>query len=174
METAADKPKKKVNGKQKGNGFERTCATLLSKRFEEYTGIEKSFRRNADSGSFWGGSNKSRVATHNTETAAFGDLICPSAFKFAVECKHYKTPPTFSSVMNTQVPQWDGWIAQSDQDSAMSGRAPLLIVKYNNVEVLAFVQESFPSIPLRHVYKDRNVYLLSDLLTLDDSEFFAA
>ena len=42
METAADKPKKKVNGKQKGNSFERATATLLSKRFEEYTGIEKS------------------------------------------------------------------------------------------------------------------------------------
>lgn len=164
----------RINSKNKGSAFERTCANLLSKRFEEYTGIEKSFRRNADSGSFFGGSNKTRTSTHNTETAAFGDLICPSAFKFAVECKHYKTPPTFSSVMNTQVPQWDGWIAQSDQDSAMSGRAPLLIVKYNNVEVLAFVRESFPSLQLRHVYKDRNVYLLSDLLTLADSEFFTA
>ncbi len=172
METTVDKPKKKVNGKQKGNSFERVCANLLSKRFEECTGVEKSFRRNSDSGSFFGGSNKSRVATHNTETAAFGDLICPASFKFSVECKHYKTPPTFSSVMNSQVPQWDGWIAQSDQDSAMSGRTPLLIVKYNNVEVLAFVRESFPSLQLRHVYKDRNVYLLNDLLTLPDNVFF--
>ena len=46
-----------VNGKQKGNRFERDIANMFSERFATYTGIEKAFRRNPDSGSFFGGSN---------------------------------------------------------------------------------------------------------------------
>ncbi len=44
-----------VNGKQKGNGFERKIANILSERFKEHTGLEQAFRRNIDSGSFFGG-----------------------------------------------------------------------------------------------------------------------
>jgi hypothetical protein len=32
---------KRVNGKQKGNGFERKIANLLSERFAEILGIEQ-------------------------------------------------------------------------------------------------------------------------------------
>jgi len=81
----------KVNGKQKGNSFERKIANLLSDRFKEHTGIESSFRRNPDSGSFFGGSNHSRTEKYDTEFAIFGDLICPKSFAYSVECKHYKT-----------------------------------------------------------------------------------
>lgn len=97
----------KVNGKNKGNTFERKVANLLSDRFQQHTGIEKSFRRNSDSGSFFGGGNKSRVAQYDLEHAAFGDLICPDTFLYSVECKHYKSAPSFQSIVNKEVTQWD-------------------------------------------------------------------
>ena len=162
----------KINGKNKGSTFERKISNLLSMRFQQHTGLEKSFRRNSDSGSFFGGSNKSRVDTHDTEHAAFGDLICPSTFKFSVECKHYKSAPTFSTVITTDVKQWDLWLAQVDQDSEKSNRSPLLIIKYNNVPELAVVKTKVDGLSTRLEYKGRYFYLLTDFLTQSDTVFF--
>ena len=121
----------KVNGKNKGNTFERKIANLLSDRFQQYTGLEKSFKRNADSGSFFGGNNKSRVTQYDLEQAAFGDLICPKTFLYSIECKHYKSAPSFQSLINKDVAQWDNWIKQVEQDSENANKLPLLIIKYN-------------------------------------------
>lgn len=164
---------KKVNGKNKGSGFERKMAILLSARFESLTGIPSSFRRNPDSGAFYGGSNKSRTATHNTEHANFGDLICPTTFNFSVECKHYKTAPTFSAIVTGEVKQWDGWIAQCDQDSEQSSKAPLLIIKYNNVQEFVFVNQTVSELTPCFTYKGKVAYKLQDLLTLPDCYFFS-
>jgi len=161
----------KVNGKQKGNSFERKIANLLSDRFKEHTGIESSFRRNPDSGSFFGGSNHSRTEKYDTEFAIFGDLICPKSFAYSVECKHYKTAPTFQSVIGGEVKQWDTWIAQAEQDAVKSNKKMLLLIKYNNVEELVFVNET-EALDLRLTYKGKNVYKLSDFLTMDNSRFF--
>ena len=105
-----------VNGKQKGNGFERKIANLLSETFEPYLGISNGFRRNPDSGSFWGGSNLHRTLTHDTNYAVFGDLICPKNFKYSIECKHYKTAPSLQAIINQSVKQWDTWLEQAEQD----------------------------------------------------------
>jgi hypothetical protein len=70
----------KVNGKTKGNAFERKIANLLSDRFKDYLGVEKGFRRNPDSGSFFGGKNVARVDQYSQDYAIFGDLICPKEF----------------------------------------------------------------------------------------------
>ena len=161
----------KVNGKQKGNSFERKIANLLSDRFKDHLGIEKGFRRNADSGSFFGGSNKSRVTQYDTEHAAFGDLICPDSFLFSVECKHYKTAPSFQSVVNKEVPQWDLWIKQVEQDSISAGKLPLLIIKYNNVPEFVFVKNKL-GIEEIIQYKGYYSYTLSEVLKLSDSVFF--
>ena len=77
-----------VNGKQKGNGFERKIANLLSETFEPYLGISNGFRRNPDSGSFWGGSNLHRTLTHDTDYAVFGDLICPDRKSTRLNSSH--------------------------------------------------------------------------------------
>jgi hypothetical protein len=105
--------KGKVNGKQKGNKFERDIANMLSERFAAYTGIEKSFRRNPDSGSFFGGTNVDRKDIYDTEFAIYGDLICPRNFNFTVECKHYKSPPTVNAILKESVSEWDDWIEQA-------------------------------------------------------------
>lgn len=161
----------RINGKNKGNSFERKIANLLSKRFSVRTGIEQSFIRNPDSGSFFGGSNQKRTNTHDLEMAVFGDLKCPKSFKFTIECKHYKSPPSFQSLVKGAVTQWDQWISQASQDSVNSGKKFLLIVKYNNVEEIVFTEdELLPSALFK--YKEKNVYRLVDILSLDDSIFF--
>lgn len=161
-----------INSKNKGSTFERKISTLFSARFATLTGISTSFRRNPDSGAFFGGGNKTRTDTHDTDHANFGDLLCPVNFKFSIECKHYKTPPTFTAIISGEVKQWDGWLSQVEQDSAKSNKSPLLIVKYNSVRELAVVKQLYSAIPVRLSYKSNYIYTLEDLLTLSDSEFF--
>lgn len=161
-----------VNGKNKGSSFERKIANTLSARFEQITGIQQSFRRNPDSGSFFGGSNTKRTATHDLDHAFFGDLICPDKFKFSVECKFYKTGPTFSAIVKGNISQWDGWISQAKQDAANSKKDMLLVVKYNGVEEVAFVTTPIDSLRLVLPYKDVYGYRLDDILGLPDQFFF--
>lgn len=163
---------KKVNGKQKGNAFERKISNAFSARFSEYTGLETSFRRNADSGSFFGGSNQKRIETHDLDTANFGDIITPKNFKFSIECKNYKTPPSFKSIVKQEVTQWNDWLNQALQDATNSSKEVLIVVKYNNVEEAVFVKE-FPlvnSVILK--YKEYSLVKLSDLLLMDNNYFF--
>ena len=70
-----------VNGKSKGSSFERKISNLLSSRFEPVTGIKQAFRRNPDSGSFFGASNQKRKETHDLDHANFGELKMTNYFK---------------------------------------------------------------------------------------------
>ena len=161
----------KVNGKNKGNSFERKMANMLSERFAAVTGLEKSFRRNADSGSFFGGSNMYRAQQHDLDNACFGDLMCPKNFKYAVECKHYKTAPSFQSVIAKEVTQWDKWIEQSDQDAKNSDKLSLLIIKYNNVPEFVLLSNKLEISEVLQ-YKGRYMYTLASVLALTDDNFF--
>src|SRR6056297_887704 len=125
-----------VNGKQKGNKFERDIANMFSERFASYTGIEKSFRRNPDSGSFFGGKNLERKEIYDQDWAIYGDLICPKNFAFAIECKHYASPPSFNMLIQGKVKQWDEWLGQARQDAEASEREMMLIIRYNRVETI--------------------------------------
>ena len=161
-----------VNGKQKGNSFERDIANTLSSRFHVYTGIEKSFRRNPDSGSFFGGSNIARTEIYDTDYALYGDLICPRNFNFSVECKHYKTAPPLNGIMTQKVSQWDKWLNQAVQDATVSKKNMMMIVKYNRTETMVFLSGSIPSIELILRYKDYCVYTLDTILKQEDKFFF--
>lgn len=161
----------KINSKNKGNVFENKIAKKLSSQFSEFLGLENGFRRSIDSGSFFGGSNVSRTKTYNLDHAVFGDLICPKNFKFTVECKHYKTPPTFKAIVTKNVKQWDDWLSQADQDSKSANLAPLVIVKYNNCDEIVFLSESVENLEIVFTYKDKYCYRLEDILKLP-SEFF--
>lgn len=161
-----------VNGKQKGNKFERDIANMLSARFKDHTGIEQAFRRNPDSGSFFGGKNVERANTHDTEWAVYGDLICPRAFKFAVECKNYKTAPILNAIINEKVSDWDSWIAQARQDATAAGKEMMLIIKYNRTSNIALFNPGVVRLPVAIRYKDTEIFMLDDILRLDDSFFF--
>lgn len=160
-----------MTAKSKGNSFERKVADALSKRFKPRTGIDKAFRRNIDSGSFFGGSNQTRVATHDTSKATFGDIICPDGFKFSIECKHYKAAPSFALILKQDCKEWDKWIMQASQDAVSSGKEMLLVIKYNNVDMFVLVKNTH-GLPHSMRYKEYFVLTLDSFLTLDDSVFF--
>ena len=165
--------KSKVNGKQKGNKFERDIANMLSERFQQYTGIEKAFRRNPDSGSFFGGTNVDRKDVYDTEWAVYGDLICPRNFNFTVECKHYKSPPTVNAILKESVSEWDEWIEQAWQDADACGKEPLIIIRYNRTETLTITKPDFVSSKAIILYKDVEIHRLEQVLLEQDSFFFA-
>ena len=166
-----------VNGKQKGNTFERDIANKLSERFRVYTGIEKSFRRNPDSGSFFGGSNISRTEEYDTDYAIYGDLICPRKFNFAIECKLYQTAPPLNAIVTEIVTEWDKWLKQATQDAEVSKKSMMMIVKYNRTETLVFLQHDFsyamkimkPAI----YYNGYYAYSIKEVLQQDDDFFFS-
>jgi hypothetical protein len=161
----------KINGKSKGNTFERKIANKLSDRFKEVTGKDQSFRRNADSGSFFGGKNQQRAQTHDLEKATFGDIICPNEFNFSIECKHYKTAPSFKSIVEGKVTQWDAWLSQAEQDAVNSGKKVMLIIKYNNVDEAVFVMGEFADKTILK-YKGYSLLSLDNLLSFEDNYFF--
>jgi hypothetical protein len=160
-----------VNGKQKGNFWERRVSNILSERFEPYLGIKSGFRRSVDSGSFFGGTNKRRTQTHSLDFAVFGDIICPNNFLYSIECKSYKTPPSFKSVINHNVSQWDTWLKQAEQDAISANKEMVLIVKYNNVDPIVFLHNEIPNVA-HNLYQQYHIHLLSDWLTMPDLHFF--
>jgi hypothetical protein len=160
-----------VNGKNKGSTFERKIANLLSARFASALGKNNAFRRNPDSGSFFGGSNKIRTESYDLDFAIFGDLICPRSFAFSIECKHYKTPPSMQSWMNHTVKQWDSWLAQAKQDAEVSNRRMALIAKYNNVDAMVFLEQPIAS-TYHNRYQNYYIHTLDQWLEQEDSQFF--
>jgi len=161
-----------VNGKQKGNSYERKIANILSERFEQFTGIEKSFRRNPDSGAFFGGSNVARTEVYDTDYAIYGDLICPRNFLYSIECKHYKSSPPLNAVLTQKVSQWDEWLKQASQDAVTSGKDMMMIVKYNRTEAMVFLETIVYGLTPIINYNGYYIYTLTDILKQEDLFFF--
>lgn len=162
-----------VNSKQKGNTFERKIAKSLSERFAAKTGLTDAFRRNIDSGSFFGKTNQTRIETHGTENACFGDLMAPSGFVFSIECKHYKTPPSFNAIMKQDYKQLDEWISQSKQDALNAGKRWLIIIKFNSVEEFVVLDDPDTTGAIIS-YKGSSFIPLKKFLTRPDDFFFEA
>lgn len=163
-----------MTSKNKGNTFERKTANRLSEHFAPHTGIEKSFRRNPDSGSFFGGGNQFRAQTHDTEKASFGDIIAPSNFKFTVECKHYKTPPSLGAMIKQEYSLYDKWIEQAENDAIKGETEVLIIIKFNNVPEFCLVSKKFDHLDNFGVYKDYLMVSLDTILKEPYDFFFAS
>jgi len=161
-----------VNGKQKGNTFERKISNLLSDRFKLATGLEQPFRRNIDSGSFFGGSNQKRTQTHDLSKASFGDIICPEGFTYNLECKFYKDAPSFNLLLKQDVKQWDEWVLQAKQDAVHANKKMAVIIKYNKIEEIVILDQLPINLSYSFMYKSYYVTTLEKFLSLDDSEFF--
>jgi hypothetical protein len=161
-----------MNSKNKGNTYERKISNLLSGRFKTLLNEDKGFRRNPDSGSYFGGSNSTKLQTHNLDYAVFGDIICPKNFKFTIECKHYKSPPSFKSIVQQKVTSWDGWIDQALQDAASAKKHPMILIKYNTVDDFVMLQEPLATGNLILTYKGFHLYKIGELLVQPDSYFF--
>jgi hypothetical protein len=163
-----------TNSKQKGNTYERWVAAQMSERFTEYLGVPQGFRRNGDSGAYFGGSNAGRTKTHDLDFATFGDLICPRNFNWVVECKFYKSPPSMAQIIKGKIPQWDGWIEQCREDAHKAHKSPLLVVRYNRTPDMVITSHgSLISIPCIMRYGSRSIYSFEDFLSLPNDVFFS-
>lgn len=160
-----------TNPKTKGSAFERKIASVLSDRFSSLTGIEKSFRRNADSGAYWGGSNSSRAVTHDMSNAVIGDIMTPANFNFTVECKHYRSPPTLAQIMGQKCTTLDRWIEQASRDAMTSGLHPVIIMKWDRVPEVVMVRDDQRGRGVIH-YREWSVMPLTDWLDHADEYFF--
>ena len=97
--------------KDKGNGFERDCAKILTEIFGEH------FNRNiSGSGGYIGGTNafRKKILSESQIWNNKGDIICPDSFqgKFVIECKFYKDFPFHHFLINKSIPKLDKWIEQ--------------------------------------------------------------
>lgn len=162
-----------VNGKNKGNTFERKVSLLLSERFKLATGLETSFRRNIDSGSFFGGSNRFRTETHDLSKASFGDIICPTDFTYNIECKFYANPPSFDMIIKQDIKQWDTWLEQAKQDAINANKKLALIAKFNRIEEIVILDQLPMGMTYSFMYKSYYVTTLTNFLALSDIEFFS-
>lgn len=160
-----------MNSKNKGNTFERKIAKILSERFSAVLGIQNAFRRNIDSGSYFGGKNQARMESYDLEKAEFGDIVAPNSFRYSVECKHYKTPPTFSALVEQKCKMIDEWIDKANQDAENSGRKMCLIMKFNNVKETVLLDELFGDLKPFAIYKGYPIVTLEQFLAQDDSHF---
>lgn len=161
-----------VNSKSKGSSFERKISSILSERFKTVTGLETAFRRNIDSGSFFGGSNQQRTQTHDLSKASFGDIICPDNFTYSVESKFYKDAPSFNLLVQQDIKQWDTWLLQAKQDAVNANKKMALIVKYNGIPEIVILDQLPTNMIYSFMYKSYYVTTLTNFLALDDSEFF--
>lgn len=96
--------------KNKGSGYEREVAKILSDTFGYH------FNRNiAGSGAFIGGSNAYRknILTEEQLQFCMGDVSVPKEMKkMVVECKFYKEFPFHHFLINKSIPLLDKWIEQ--------------------------------------------------------------
>lgn len=129
---------KKINGKNKGNRFERE----LAKKFESHFGFQ--FRRTPQSGAYVGGNNRGSFLREDVTEILAGDLIAGDPdFPFCVEAKNYKDEPQFHQLLQNKSIVFDEWIKQATADADDINKIPLIVFKINNKGTFA----AFPQIP---------------------------
>ncbi len=157
----------KINSKNKGSSNERELAKILNERFGE--GL---FRRNAYSGSLSGGQNRQyNMNLTETQKQSFSaDIISPDEFLFTIEHKAYKNPFTVFDLVNKSSDILS-FFKQVSEDAEYANRKPLLVIKYNRKERIAFIKEK----PIEnYILKTKGwyCYWFDDLLKLENNFWF--
>lgn len=135
-------PKKRVNSKKKGNGFEGHVGKVLADALPPLK-----FRRSQSSGAILGGMNAKFMEQFSDEakTLFVGDVVPTNEgdvlrdegwkFRFVVECKFYKNPPNLEHLFTGD--QIRGWFKEAIIDAEKLkdfGKEPILIFKYNHTD----------------------------------------
>ena len=149
--------------KAKGNTFERAVAKALSEAYKDIFKVETSFQRNISSGSVYGGVNHTYGTQVLQENAIFaGDIICPREFLYSIECKHYADPQSINHIIEQNSVQWDKWIASIEDDCKVSGKLPMLVIKYDNIKPFTMVKEEYSGVVFK--YKEYFAYKFDDFI----------
>ena len=124
-----------LNGKKKGNRGELELTKILDERFGK-----GKFKRVPQSGAFTGGSNRAKTENISEEAknVLSGDLITPKGFRFSIEHKSYGEI-SFWDLFNSSSKLLE-WMKQAEGDAIFAKKSPLLVVKINRHERLAFIK----------------------------------
>jgi Holliday junction resolvase len=150
--------KPRVNGKRKGASYERQLAKKLNDRFNT-----KDFSRTPGSGAF--------ATTHNLpeHLKIHGDLITPENFKFVIEAKRgYDI--TLEDLWKPKS-NFYKFISQAKRDGKESDKPWLLIYKKDRQKDMVVCEHKFDIQERALVKVKYNIYLLEDILKLDDLSF---
>jgi hypothetical protein len=138
--------KKKINGKAKGNGFERIIAKKLSTFLAPLE-----FRRSQSSGAILGGKNSKHLEKFSAEIRALfvGDVTPTNEadvlkaegwkFRFSIECKSYKSVDTLQHLLDDS--KIYGWFDQATTDAEKLNKEPILIIKFNRTDLFAVLDQ---------------------------------
>lgn len=153
----------KVNGKQKGNTFERWVANFLSDTFGE------KFYRTAHSGAYTGKSNfyRRESMSEGTQKAFVGDIIAPDGYNVVVECKSYKEiPGGIKGLLDGKSTGLDEWLSEVTFDSGIEN-PHLVFFKLNYMGTFVVVPQEIFKIKLDltphiiYIFKEKKYVVLS-------------
>lgn len=127
--------KKKVNGKRKGNTYEREVANDLSKMFKD------TFRRVPQSGAYVGGMNRviNEGLRQDAKEILAGDIIAPIWFPFVIEVKNYADTPKLQNLFSRGDKDLDEWLVQVYKESQITGKPWLLQFKITSLRGKEFI-----------------------------------
>lgn len=172
MEQEQKKKKKRVNSKSKGSSFENVLAKKLTAALTPLK-----FIRTQGSGARVGGKNFETMGQMFGEDALklfVGDVV-PSnevavgkAFNFSIECKFYKTPDGFTTLV-AGTSNVFRWMQEAITDAVKIGRVPMLIFKWNNTQIFVgcLSQDNVAPDPKLVIKQDGvsiDIFYLDDLL----------
>jgi hypothetical protein len=179
---APAKTKRKMRpggGKSKGSGFESQIAKKLSTALDPLK-----FIRTQGSGARVGGKNFETIGKMFGADALklfVGDVVPVNeqesgcVFKFSVECKFYKTPDSFTSLISGTANIFK-WMKESVEDAKKTGKVPLLIFKWNNTPVFVAALHghsiAVPVTTISNSESEIDVFYLDELLK-DKSVWFS-
>lgn len=138
---------------EKGKRLEREVKDFLNKTYDT-----EEFSRTPGSGALMGQSNFQRnIGMEDATKQVLGsDLICPTWFKFSIECKNYADSPNYSTIIKSSDKKLDYWLAETLFDSINLKLSPMLFFRTSRKGThVAYPSQFFPHIrPKYHTNYD--------------------
>lgn len=165
----------RVDSKKKGNSFELKISKLLTEHLAPLK-----FIRSPGSGARVGGVNFQRFGNLYSEDSLsifVGDVVCTNesevglTFRVNVECKSYKSPDQFTSLMSGGSKIYE-WMKESEIDGAKTNKIPVVVFKFNRTPTYIASTE-LPDACVKMVLKreddgDIRIGLLEEVLKILD------
>lgn len=167
MDPIIEKPKRRKNSKGKGNGFEGLTAKKLSAALAPLN-----FIRSPGSGARVGGKNfekfgamfgEEALALFTADVVPINEKKENLEFLHSVECKSYKTPDGFTSLVAGSANVFK-WFEESVVDALKTNKNPILIFKWNNTPIFVAVDPTHEKCP--HSATPPKLALVSETRTL--------
>jgi hypothetical protein len=150
-------------GKKKGSGFELQIAKKLSVAL-----MPLNFMRTPGSGARTGGKNfekfgqmfgEEALALFTADVVPLNEKKEGLHFLHSIECKSYKTPDSFPQLVSGTANVFK-WMKESAEDAEKIHRNPVLIFKWNNINILVATYISTPCVMLNiEIPNEKKIYV---------------